>query len=543
MGIPYYFYLLTQTHANILAFQPPAGDHLRFFLDFNGAVYNAYYERLAAGAGQPTEAEICADTWAYFQRLVEAVGAGAGRGASVAICMDGVAPVAKMVQQRRRRFMTMARDQLGGTSGAGGAPAWDTNAISPGTPFMRELTAYLKRQCADQPNVTFSGPDEPGEGEHKIFATLAASSAPGPVVIYGLDADLIMLSLLSHVPGIHLMREPAQVRAGMGTDAPFVYLRIDALRAAILRNLAERHRWAVTPAALADPYGPEACHWIENYVALCFFMGNDFLPALPTLHMKGDGLETLLKAYEHARSAAGEDLVVAEGSVPGLRKAEGSVPGLSYTFIAALLQILAKDEDARVRSQTEEYVRRRAHASKPEERLEFYPILPENKDPVAQAILGPGPWRTAYYEHLFYGAAVPEACALYLAGLAWTYRYYKRQPKDEGWSYPHGYAPATRDLADVAQAQGAALAALPTGPAAPAFVSTDVQLLCILPIKSRALLPARLQPFMTDPAYGCAHLYPRTFRLRTYMKTRLWECVPVLPPLDVAWIQEALVDA
>jgi 5'-3' exonuclease len=215
------------------------------------------------------------------------------------------------------------------------------------------------------------------------------------------------------------------------------------------------------------------------------------------------------------------------------------------------LHVLAPEEDGRMRAQTEEYVRRRAHATKPEERVEFYPILPENKAPVAHAILaakGAGTWRGLYYSHLFDGAAVPEACRAYLTGLAWTLRYYKRKAKDGRWTYPHGFAPTIRDLADAAQAGLAELAGLgaaweAAGASAAGFVSTDVQLLSILPIKSRALLPKRLQPFMTDPAFGCAHLYPRTFRLQTFMKTRLWECVPVLPPLDVAWIENAVAAA
>jgi 5'-3' exonuclease len=533
MGIPHYFYLLTKTHSNILRFTPPPAKD--FYLDFNGAVYNAYYKRLAEGGAPPAEATIYSDTWQYFEGLVAAVGVEDG---GVHICMDGVAPKAKMVQQRKRRFMTMAREQLLAAAGApvdGGAASWDTNAISPGTTFMVGLTSFLTQKCASG-RATFSGPDEAGEGEHKIFAALAAAPAAAATVIYGLDADLIMLSLLSNTPGIYLMREQAQagVRGAAPPDAPFVYLNIDALRVAVLAQLRDKYGWAVSPRSLSSPYDSEGREWIEIYVVLCFFLGNDFLPSLPTLHMKGDGLETLLLAYRHAHAASGAHLVE-----------KGNV---SYTFIAALLHVLANDEDGRVRAHTEDYVRRRAHASKPDERVEFYPILPENKDPVAHAILNARDvgWRAEYHGHLFDGVDIPGACMTYLEGVLWTHRYYKRHAKDGHWTYPHGYAPSTKDLAHAAQAHGGALAALGgawdrlPAAASDAFVSTDVQLLSILPIKSEALLPAHLRPFMRDADLGCAHLYPRTFRLHTYMKTRLWECSPVLPPLDVAWIEECL---
>eukprot|EP00754_Rhynchopus_humris_P016945 Rhum_TRINITY_DN14535_c28_g1::Rhum_TRINITY_DN14535_c28_g1_i1::g.98414::m.98414/K12619/XRN2, RAT1; 5'-3' exoribonuclease 2 len=108
------------------------------------------------------------------------------------LAIDGTAPRAKMNQQRTRRFRgaqvrDMERKIIGQlkedwTEAKIPPPAdehlepWDSNVITPGTPFMdrvaQALQHYIALRVSSDPKwanlaVIFSGSNEPGEGEHK----------------------------------------------------------------------------------------------------------------------------------------------------------------------------------------------------------------------------------------------------------------------------------------------------------------------------------------------------------------------------------------
>ena len=78
---------------------------------------------------------------------------------------------------------------------------WDTNAITPEFKFVDHLENTLQniRDYVDNKNlkIILSDSNVPGEGEHKIFNYIKEHDIQGSNVIYGLDADLIMLCLAS----------------------------------------------------------------------------------------------------------------------------------------------------------------------------------------------------------------------------------------------------------------------------------------------------------------------------------------------------------
>lgn len=314
------------------------------------------------------------------------------------IAVDGVAPRAKMNQQRSRRFrsaqeakekeadqaelLKMLKQQNGGVAGTSEpTKVWDSNAITPGTPFMDILAASLRYWIALKLNtdpawakmkIIISDSTVPGEGEHKIMEFIRSQrSSPEHDpntrhVIYGLDADLIMLGLGTHEPHFRVLREDvffqeskarlcrlcnqkghdakdcrgvAKVKQGEFDEKdhavakkPFIWLHVS-----ILREYLEAELYVPN-----QPYRFDLERAIDDWVFMCFFVGNDFLPHLPSLEIRENGIDTLIAIWRDNIPYMGGYLTK-DGHVD-LERAQ------------LILEGLAKQEDAifRKRRQTEE---------------------------------------------------------------------------------------------------------------------------------------------------------------------------------------------
>jgi 5'-3' exoribonuclease 2 len=216
--------------------------------------------------------------------------------------------------------------------------AFDSNLITPGTPFMDILAASLRYWCAYKLNtdpawakmkVIISDATIPGEGEHKIMNFIRSQrSSPDhdpntKHVIYGLDADLIMLGLATHEPHFRVLREDVffqDSKAKMcklcgqkGHDArscrgeakekddenqethmsaalvpkPFIWLHVSILREYL----------AVELDVPGLPFRFDLERAIDDWVFMCFFVGNDFLPHLPALEIRENGIDTLMAIW------------------------------------------------------------------------------------------------------------------------------------------------------------------------------------------------------------------------------------------------------
>jgi 5'-3' exoribonuclease 1 len=95
------------------------------------------------------------------------------------------------------------------------------------TRLSNQLRYFINKKISEDSNwakvtVVLSGHEVPGEGEHKIMEYIRLARAQpdyNPNVrhcLYGLDADLIMLGLLSHDPHFCLLREEVKFGGGGG---------------------------------------------------------------------------------------------------------------------------------------------------------------------------------------------------------------------------------------------------------------------------------------------------------------------------------------
>ena len=549
MGIPHYFHVITKNYPGVIhTSKPTTCNH--YFLDFNGLIHHSTHDIIQdyklnndetnSFDNDIFEKQILENCWKYFNECVIK----ANPTSMVHICIDGVAPIAKMNQQRKRRFLSIFQYKAKCET-----PLWDTNAISPGTQFMAKLKAFLSAKIRDTSSkylYFLSGADDPGEGEHKIMARIASLSNNENIYIYGLDADLIMLSLLSHHPHIYLMREPQHSNSQIhkdNTDDGFIYLDIHALRVALLQELYMTYNWPLDDESRQNPYSTSAKNIIETYIVLCFLLGNDFLPHISCLNLKKHGHDRVLKAGAEAWKTYNSPCVENNR--------------IHTAFLLYVIQLLQNDENSIVLQMNEEYFKKHPFASEEaaSDPTYCYPIQEKYKDKLCQMIRElPSNtiqfyWRSLYYKVLFYSKInnskiIVDASRSYIEGIYWTYAYYKRLPKNSQWYYPYSYPPTLYDISNNIQANIGEWDLLlnqwqennsPLG-----FVNSTVQLLCILPYESKHLLPYNVQKLMTDSKCGCIHLYPKSYPIQTYLKTHLWECTPVLPFLDIDLIEQCI---
>src|SRR3989338_7006993 len=258
----------------------------------------------------------------------------------VYIAIDGIAPQAKMNQQRSRRYKTIYESQclekMKIKYGVPHVPSkHDFNMISPATEFMTALSDRIRQRLTGwehqfHTKFQFSDSLEPVEGEHKIMTHIRQhTTSKDQIVVYGLDSDLIFLCLGNYRPGITLLREVIHFGKGLHVSinaerstaegVEFCYLSIDGLRSALLKFLRPHisvsemesfgifRRYRLLNDELRDLAGlvqsgfcsttEDDQRLIDDYIYICFLLGNDFLPTIPSLKINENGIDILLQLY------------------------------------------------------------------------------------------------------------------------------------------------------------------------------------------------------------------------------------------------------
>ena len=499
MGIPYYFYSLTKKYANIIVNSIPSNPEI-YCIDFNGIIHPVAAKVIK---NKGDEDMIIDMLWKKITDYIELI-----KPCKLMICVDGVAPVAKMIQQRKRRYLSVYRNKIDNIKSE-----WDTNAITPGTSFMIKLNNIIKsniRYNSTTTKIIYSGSDEVGEGEHKIFANLSIERDDISIVINGLDADLIILSLISHKKNIYLMREI--------DDNMYTYLNILELRKAIIKEL--NIKWDLS---IDDIFSEDANDIIESYCIICSILGNDFIPHVLTLNLKANGLEKLINACNIAIKNNG---ILVKNNI------------INHKCLSSIFIELSKYEDNEMFHECENYIKK--HVGATENTSDIYAL--KNKDPLANIIYtNISKWRQVYYKQIFNtninndSYILNLACENYIKGIYWTYSYYKRKDLDHQWYYPYSYPPSIKDIANHSQANDPPMI-VKNG----TFVNSSIQLLIVLPKESKNLLQNNHKKYMEDISFGLYHLYPDKYKINTFLKTHLWECSPNLPIINIPNISEII---
>jgi len=156
--------------------------------------------------------------------------------------------------------------------------------------------------------IVLSGHEVPGEGEHKIMEYIRLAKAQpdyDPNVrhcLYGLDADLIMLGLLSHDPHFCLLREEVTFgRQSKAKSKELEHQNFYLMHLCIVREYLElEFQELKEDGALGFSFDLERV--IDDFILMAFFVGNDFLPNLPNLHINEGALALMFKVYKAGSS-------------------------------------------------------------------------------------------------------------------------------------------------------------------------------------------------------------------------------------------------
>ncbi|PRT53837.1 5'-3' exoribonuclease 2 [Wickerhamiella sorbophila] len=583
------------------------GELDNLYLDMNGIVHPCTHPE-----GRPApenEDEMMLEVFKYTDRVVTM----ARPRKLLMIAIDGVAPRAKMNQQRSRRFRSAQdaeaaqvakEEKIAEARRRGeeideaihGKKAWDTNVITPGTPFMEFLASSLRYWISFKLNsdpawkdlkVIISDASVPGEGEHKIME-LIRSQRNDPEhdpntshAIYGLDADLIFLGLATHEPNFRILREDvfAQNRTAKASGLKsFIWLDVGILRQYLEIEL--------DIPRTGFPFDLERA--IDDWIFMAFFCGNDFLPHLPSLDVRENGIDVLLKAWRQSLSR-----------MQGYMTCDGSV---NLSRVQILLRVVAGAESDIFRRRRDQEARRMANdkarkagqkrmkneraqargaaiaktrgESAPTNPLDNIPLYTPSGESVGQThmtnqelvahrneitmenqtqveaqaglkrpaddidddheaednirLWEPG-YHHRYYERKFHTSDknlefVNEVVQKYIEGVCWTLAYYYQGCPSWTWYYPYHYAPFAQDMTDLDHLKIEFDGGEP-------FLPYE-QLMSVLPAASSHTLPKVFRPLMSDSDSPIIDFYPVDFPIDMNGKKMAWQGIALLPFID-----------
>jgi 5'-3' exonuclease len=534
MGIPSYFSYIVKNHIEIL--QKYVKSELKvhnLYLDCNSIIYDVVRNINFAELTETAHKSIIQNVIAKLEEYIETI----EPSENVFIAFDGVAPVAKLEQQRTRRYKSWYQAEVSKTIfKTEGTDLWNTTAITPGTEFMRDLSVGISdhflfnaENFLSNPNgrtckkIMVSTSETCGEGEHKLFDYIRKNPEEHKdqvTVIYGLDADLIMLSInhLPISPNIYLYREtPEFIKSIDNSLEPneSYLLDIPYLAEIIIKDM-NNGKVLTTEQAKNRVY---------DYIFLCFFLGNDFLPHFPAVNIRTGGIDKLLGAYKATIGKTDENLT------------DGKV--IYWKNVRRLVEELASSEEEWFNAEMNLRGRREKYnypEGTPEQRYTKFEAIP-NYDRDMEKYIDPSKkyWQYRYYKALFQIDIKEDECKKiatnYMEGLEWTMKYYTEGCADWRWHYKYNYPPLLSDLLKYIPHFGSEFVPKNSLVA----VSPLVQLCYVLPRHSLHFLPEKLYKaliaehedwYKTDCEFVWA--FCRYF----------WECHIVLPDIDVKELED-----
>ncbi|XP_058087536.1 5'-3' exoribonuclease 3-like [Magnolia sinica] len=562
------------------------------------------------------------------------------------MAIDGVAPRAKLNQQRYRRFQTAKHAELAEAEeeklrrefelqGKVILPKMqsevsDPNVITPGTEFMDKLSMVLKCYIHSRLNndpgwkdikVILSDANVSGEGEHEIMSFIRLQrnrDGYNPNTrhcLYGLDADLIMSALATHEVHFSILREDVatleqqpsctlsletslskqnvysvksrgwfgkvhQANGGaLLAKMPFQFLNIWTLR--------EYLELDMTIAEPPKDFLIDFERIVDDFIFLCFLMGNDFLPHLPSLEIHEvciiapsyifwcGVVDLLIAVYKREFKSMGgylidtcrlqdkhaayikfkrvERLILAVGSCEDkIFKKRSEIRKRNLERVVREMFQAMGDEDvdngevnskylpnapslesnglSTIRcSETDVLNNSKELKQKLKEILRRKSDLFKNGNPDKVNLCSEG-WKARYYKAKFsvekpdeIESKRKEIVQKYVEGLCWVLRYYFEGLCSWSWYYDNHYGPFASDFNGLGRSRINFQLGTPLNRSL---------LMAVLPPRSADALPEAYRTLMTCPDSNIIDFYPSDFEGDTDGKRYMWQGVTVLKFID-----------
>lgn len=306
------------------------------FLDFNAFIYNtihAFPKNIVYDFTKNGNTEKYEDKLVelVIQNTIDLVNKIAKPTKLLYIAVDGPPPLAKMVQQRERRYkkplieeiLRENKVKIEGTT-------YDTNRITPGTRLMdllnREFEVAIRGGKFGKIAVVYDGSDIPGEAEHKYLKLIEEISPQEKdnFVIFSGDGDAILLSLRYPERNMYIMQGVANTALEdlYPPEQQFAFLDSKKLGNAIYsmfesnnqrggkKVLTNAEKELVKTLEKANLPKKEIKNELKNFVEeqkrmflidfifLSFIEGNDFAKPIYFLKYKEDHMRTPLSIYK-----------------------------------------------------------------------------------------------------------------------------------------------------------------------------------------------------------------------------------------------------
>jgi 5'-3' exoribonuclease 2 len=515
-----------------------------FLIDANCLIHPVCFKVVAENPdlkdNSKLEAKMMIAVLNYLDKIIQYVNPKKG----VYLAIDGVAPVAKIKQQRSRRFKSIADkslwDNIKKKHSQPTGNYWNNNAVTPGTTFMVNLHNRIIEWCKNKTiEIIYSSCFTPAEGEHKLLQFIRSNQKSNinySYVIYGLDADLIFLALSTESNSIYLLREANEINKNESKEV-LNYVSIKIMRESIV-NTMTKYVLESTEEKLYGFDKMDPTRLVNDFIFMCYFLGNDFLPHIPSLDIHRDGIESLIIAWSETLIESVIDnnkLVYLLNEKKDLQSK--TLKKVNTDFINKFITKLASTEEGILRDNFAKGRKRmKCDGGTPYEQEVFRIENLQFKidDPINLGSDEPEKWRARYYNH-YWDVKQEEIeefseklVSHYLIGVKWVTQYYFDKCPSWDWYYPYEHPPFISDIAKYLNKIDINKMKFTIGKPLKPFM----QLLAVLPPQSNYLLPINLRKLVLNQNSSIAFMYPMEFEQDFINKKKYWMAIPNLPPLD-----------